>query len=73
MPEPFAANLRRFRKARGMTLRALAEKAGVSGPAVARMESGASKPSLDVLVRLARALGCTSDELLGLDGPSRPC
>lgn len=63
--DPLAANLRRLRQSRGLTLRALAEQVGVDNSAIARMEAGKSRPSLGVLRRLKTALGCTADALIG--------
>ena len=68
--DPFPAALRRLREARGLTAQALADACGVSRPAVSRMEAGDSRPSIDVLRRLADALGCTTDELLGRVTPA---
>lgn len=65
MPDDFPANLRRLRLSRGLTLRALAEQVGVDNSAIARMESGKSKPSLGMLRRLKVVLGCTADALIG--------
>jgi transcriptional regulator with XRE-family HTH domain len=46
--------LREARSAAGLTQRALAERAGVPQPTVARIESGAVVPRLDTLDRLLR-------------------
>lgn len=47
--------LRVARRRAGLTQRALAERAGVPQPSVARIESGASIPRADTLQRLLRA------------------
>lgn len=61
----FAARLRAFRAARGLTVRALGERAQVSYQAVSRMENGHYEPSLAIAGRLADALGVTLDALAG--------
>jgi transcriptional regulator with XRE-family HTH domain len=49
----------------GITKRDLTAKVGVKGAYIAQLETGARKnPSLDVLKRLARALGVPVTELL---------
>ena len=48
----------------GLTQAQLAQRLGVSRPTVTQWESGAREPrSVDALVRLADALGCTLDWL----------
>jgi transcriptional regulator with XRE-family HTH domain len=49
--------LRAARRRAGLTQRALAERAGVPQPSVARIESGASVPRTDTLQRLLHAAG----------------
>ena len=57
--------IRRLRETKGLTQRDLADKAKVTGAYVAQLETGAKRnPSLDVLKRLARALGVPVAELL---------
>ena len=53
---PFHENLRTLRLARGLTQPLLAEKAGIEQSYLSKLENGRSKPSEDVLVRLAQAL-----------------
>ena len=53
----FPENLRRARKARRLTVRALGKRVGVTGQAIGHYETGRSYPSSSVLVALARALG----------------
>jgi transcriptional regulator with XRE-family HTH domain len=58
--------LRRFRDERGWTQAALAEHAGVSKPYLSELESGAGRrPSGQILLKLADALGVTVADLLG--------
>ncbi|MCM1546293.1 MAG: helix-turn-helix domain-containing protein [Clostridiales bacterium] len=49
-----------------MSQKVLAEKIGVAQNTVTQYENGTAKPSLEVLFKLAVALGTTSDYLLGL-------
>lgn len=58
--------LKRLREAKGLSQRELAEKAATTGAYIAMLETGAKKnPSLEVLQRLAKALGVPVTELLG--------
>ena len=50
-----------LRIARGLTQAELAEKAGVRQPNIARMESGKHQPTLDMLRRVAEAMGYRLD------------
>lgn len=52
-----AFQIARLRIERGLTQAQLAELVGTKQPAIARLESGQTKPSLDFLERLAEALG----------------
>jgi transcriptional regulator with XRE-family HTH domain len=62
----FAARLSRIRKDRGFTQAELADKAGMIQALISDYELGKLRPHPDVLVRLARALGASADEILGL-------
>ncbi len=53
----FRRNLRRLRKAGGLTQERLAERAGVSTRYLQSIEAGAFGCSFAVLIRLRRALG----------------
>lgn len=59
-----AERVRQERARAGLTLEALAEKAGVSDTFVAHIETGLRKPSLETVHRLARALDVSLAELL---------
>ena len=60
--------LRALRQARGLTLKTLAGRIGVSEATLARYEQGRiANPPRDRLARLARELGVTETELLGLE------
>lgn len=49
----------RYRKIQGMTQAELAKRAGISRTNITRFESGNYNPSLEMLVRIAAALGTT--------------
>lgn len=51
------------RYAKGMSLRELSERAHVSKSYLQRIEAGEAAPSLEVMVRLARALDVPLDDL----------
>lgn len=51
------------RYAKGISLRELSERAHVSKSYLQRIEAGEAAPSLEVMVRLARALGVPLDDL----------
>ncbi|MFF3414603.1 helix-turn-helix domain-containing protein [Streptomyces sp. NPDC002698] len=57
--------LRRIRKERGATLAGLSEATGISVSTLSRLESGLRKPSLELLLPIARAHQVPLDELVG--------
>lgn len=57
--------LRVWREYRGLTLQTLAETCGVTRQMLSMAERGKAKPSADLLAKLAAALGCDMDDLLG--------
>ncbi|MGW0564019.1 helix-turn-helix domain-containing protein [Streptomyces sp. NPDC003016] len=59
------ARLRALRKERGATLTALSEATGISVSTLSRLESGGRKPSLELLLPIARAHQVPLDELVG--------
>lgn len=61
----FGENLRRLRELRNITQEQLAEKADIARTMIGRYETTGQLPSLDTLVRLADALGTSTDYLLG--------
>ena len=63
--------LRQIREAQGYSLRALADKVGMSYVALFRLESGVTDPRLGTLRRLARALNVTVADLIGEGKPAR--
>ncbi|MFD1826985.1 MULTISPECIES: helix-turn-helix domain-containing protein [Mumia] len=56
--------LRALRQERDTTLADLSEETGISVSTLSRLESGARKPTLELLLPLARAYGVTLDELV---------
>lgn len=52
-----ARQLKKLREASHLTQEALAEKVGTKQPSIARLERGHSVPKLDLLERIAHALG----------------
>lgn len=57
--------LRRWRLARGLSLRGLAARAGVDHTTIVRIEAGRVSPTVHLLARLARALDTTVPALFG--------
>lgn len=55
------SEVRQLRKARQLTLKDLSEETGISLSHVSAIERGVSKPSVDVLQAIARALDVTPD------------
>jgi len=60
--------LRALRRQRETSLAALAETTGISVSTLSRLESGQRRPSLELLLPLARAHGVQIDDLIG--GPA---
>lgn len=68
-----AENIRKFRKARGLTQAQLAEKLGVTQYAITNYERGISNPSAEKIPELATILGATIEQLYGVadSGPAK--
>jgi len=64
--------LRRIRKERGATLAGLSAATGISVSTLSRLESGLRKPSLELLLPIARAHQVPLDELVGATSPADP-
>ncbi len=60
----FAARLRELRLSRGFTQADLGRAAAVTGSYIARLENGGTAPGIDLVERLATALGTTTNDLL---------
>lgn len=66
----FAARLRSFRQARGLTMRELAAQSYISYSYIRSLEAGIKNPpSTDVLEQLGHVLRVSVDQLLGNDPP----
>jgi transcriptional regulator with XRE-family HTH domain len=65
----FGARLLTLRKTRGLSQTQLGEAIGATQRAISYYEAGGGNPDLDVVAKLARALGVTADELIGTDTP----
>jgi molybdate-binding protein/DNA-binding XRE family transcriptional regulator len=66
---PLQNHLRARRTERRISQQALAEAAGLSRQALIAIEAGRSVPGTRVALFLARALGCTVEDLFGLPEP----
>ncbi|MER7892687.1 XRE family transcriptional regulator [Micromonospora sp. NPDC094482] len=64
--------LRALRKQRGTTLGQLAEATGISVSTLSRLESGGRRPTLELLLPLARAHQVPLDELVGAPATGDP-
>jgi transcriptional regulator with XRE-family HTH domain len=65
-----SSRLRAARDVRGWSPKDLARRAGIPTKTIEHYEIGLSKPSLEMLLRLAGMLGVTTDYLLGVvDAP----
>lgn len=56
--------IRAMRKVRKLTQAELAEHANLSVPYISHIENGIKQASLQAVVNIAEALGCTADKLL---------
>ncbi|MFJ6213878.1 helix-turn-helix domain-containing protein [Streptomyces sp. NPDC092296] len=64
--------LRALRRERGTTLAALSGTTGISVSTLSRLESGQRKPTLELLLPLAKAYGVQLDELVGAPATGDP-
>jgi transcriptional regulator with XRE-family HTH domain len=64
--------LRALRQQRGTTLAELSAVTGISVSTLSRLESGGRKPTLELLLALARAYQVPLDELAGVPPPGDP-
>ena len=60
--------VRQLRLRRNLTQEQLAERAGISTSFLGHIERGSRKLSLDSFCRIARALDCTANDLLPMEG-----
>lgn len=57
-------NLRKIRKAKGLTMKELGEAVGVSESMIGMIETDNRKPSFEVMLKIAEELGCSVDDLV---------
>lgn len=69
--ESIGQRLARLRKERGVTQKDLAAKLGLTQPFISQYERGDLRLHGDLIVRIAKALHVSSDELLGI-APAKP-
>ncbi len=61
-----AQRIAEVRKERGISQQAMAKKLGVTQPIISRYERGELRIHAELLAKMAKILGTTSDDLLGL-------
>jgi transcriptional regulator with XRE-family HTH domain len=66
-----ATNLRELREARGISMRALATKSGLSANALSMIERGKTSPSVSTLYKLADALGVSITSFFGAENEKK--
>jgi transcriptional regulator with XRE-family HTH domain len=66
----FVENLIALRQAQQVSQAELARAAGLKRSCISHLERGARSPAADTVVRIAQALGVTTDRLLGLEAKS---
>lgn len=59
-----AANMRRLREQKTLSMRALAERIGVYAPAIKRIEDEENMPGVGLLTRIAEGLDVTLNDLV---------
>ena len=64
--------LRTLRTERGATLTEIADDTGISVSTLSRLESGGRRPTLELLLPLARAYGVALDDLVDTPAPADP-
>jgi transcriptional regulator with XRE-family HTH domain len=64
--------LRSLRQDRGLTLAEVAGGTGISVSTLSRLESGGRRPTLELLLPLARTYGVALDELVDVPAPADP-
>ncbi|GHS90467.1 hypothetical protein AGMMS49957_16540 [Synergistales bacterium] len=67
MAQSIGANIRAKRRSLGLNQIDLAERLGLTQANVSRIEAGAKGPSGEMLINIARELGCDVRELLGVE------
>ena len=72
LEEDVGPRLRAHREQRGLSLRELARRLGVSPSAISQIETGKSRPSVSTLYSIVTELGMSLDELFGAAKPKPP-
>ena len=72
IPMHFPARLIQLRKALGLTQQSLAETAELHVNQIRRYEAGTAQPTLEALIRLAKVLHVTLDDLVFIRGERGP-
>ena len=72
LPMPFPARLIQLRKASGLTQQTLSEAAELHVNQIRRYEAGTAQPTLEALIRLAKALHASLDALVFEDSERGP-
>jgi transcriptional regulator with XRE-family HTH domain len=70
--ENVGPRLRALRAERGSTLGEIAETTGISVSTLSRLESGGRRPTLELLLPLARVYGVALDDLVDTPAPADP-
>lgn len=68
----FSMRLRELRQERGWTQGQVAGRLGVTPSVVSAYENGIRQPSYEVLIKISRLYGVSSDYLLGISGRRTP-
>jgi transcriptional regulator with XRE-family HTH domain len=71
LEEDVGPRLRAHREQRGLSLRELARRLGVSPSAISQIETGKSRPSVSTLYSIVSDLGMSLDELFGAAKPAK--
>ena len=58
-------NIKNLRKEKNMSSQELANIVGISRSQISKIETNSSNPSIDVLIKIARALDCTVSVIIG--------
>lgn len=72
MSEEVYKKLKQLRKKRGLTLNDLAENIGLDYQQISRIERGKSRLTIDVLMKMAKALDTPLDQLVETSSESTP-
>jgi transcriptional regulator with XRE-family HTH domain len=70
--EQFAQRLKELRAERGMTQADLAQKTGIAATYISKLESAGAAPGIDLVQKLAEALGVGAADLLPIESPDDP-